>query len=308
MSLVNEKKSLESALQTLKAKIDSLDSEDSNKKFEEKLNALKAQFENEKTELKKNVQNEFDVRLKQELAKVNSDLLENRTKHDKEDQTNKELEAAIKEKNEALEKTFQEKKSQLEDELKVKFEQKLKEKVDEEVSKRSSGETNGDMNLVRDELIKQHEGEIAKLRKDFDTQLSKAKDDVKNVTEKKFEIKLRMLNKKLDKLEGKNLTDQSVLSSTKTPVDETNKLSVSSLPATPNLAQDSLQPITSQELSKLPLGHQFTESTLTVHRPTIDRTNLSNKALQAQKPNVEKLGQKRPMVNKSQNTNKRTKE
>ena len=117
-----------------------------------------------------------------------------------------------------------------------------------------------------------------------------------------------MLNKKLDKLEGKNLTDRSVLSSTKTPVDETNKLSVSSLPATPNLAQDSLQPITSQELSKLPLGHQFTESTLTVHRPTIDRTNLSNKALQAQKPNVEKLGQKRPMVNKSQNTNKRTKE
>lgn len=308
MSLVNEKKSLESALQTLKAKIDSLDSEDSNKKFEEKLNALKAQFENEKTELKKNVQNEFDVRLKQELAKVNSDLLENRTKHDKEDQTNKELEAAIKEKNEALEKTFQEKKSQLEDELKVKLEQKLKEKVDEEVSKRSSGETNGDMNLVRDELIKQHEGEIARLRKDFDTQLSKAKDDVKNVTEKKFEIKLRMLNKKLDKLEGKNLTDRSVLSSTKTPVDETNKLSVSSLPATPNLAQDSLQPITSQELSKLPLGHQFTESTLTVHRPTIDRTNLSNKALQAQKPNVEKLGQKRPMVNKSQNTNKRTKE
>ena len=53
MSLVNEKKSLESALQTLKAKIDSLDSEDSNKKFEEKLNALKAQFENEKTEFEK---------------------------------------------------------------------------------------------------------------------------------------------------------------------------------------------------------------------------------------------------------------
>lgn len=307
-SLFNEKKSLESELQTLKAKIDSLDSEHSNKKFEEKLNILKAQFESEKTELKKTIENEFDVKLKQELAKVDSDSLENQAKPDKEDQNNKKLEAAIKEKNEILEKRFQEKTSQLEDELKVKFEQKLKEKVDEEVSRRiSSGETDGDTNLVRKELVKQHEGEIAKLRNDFDAQLSKAKDDVKNVTEKKFEIKLRMLNKKLDKLEGKNLTDQSVLSSTKAPVDET-KLSVSSLPATPTLAQDSSQPPTTQELSKLPLGHQFTESTLTVHRPTIDRTNLSNKVLQAQKPNVEKLGQKRPMVNKSQTTNKRTKE
>ena len=73
----------------------------------------------------------------------------------------------LKEKNEALEKTFQEKKSQLEDELKVKLEQKLKEKVDEEVSKIYYLVKQMDTNLVRDELIKQHEGEIARLKKRF---------------------------------------------------------------------------------------------------------------------------------------------
>lgn len=205
-------------------------------------------------------------------------------------------------------KKFQERQSQLENELREKFEQNLKERVDEEVARKiSSGQINGDSNHVRDELLKQHEAEISKLKEEFDVQLEQAKEDVKNVTEKKFEIKLRMLNKKLDKLEGKRLTELAGLS-IKTSADETTGLSVSSLPATPNLTQDSTQSPTSQDRTKLPLGHQFTESTLTVHRPSIERSNLSTKAVHTQKPNVEKLGQKRPMVNKNQTANKRTKE
>ncbi|CUM46024.1 uncharacterized protein AC631_05746 [Debaryomyces fabryi] len=307
-SLVKEKESLESTLQSLKLKIDNLESGNSNKKFEEQLHNLKAQFENEKVELRKKIEDEFDQRLKEELAKVNKIVLDNQ-KNEKEDETRIKLESEFEEKNAELEKKFQERQSQLEHELRERFERNLKEKVDEEVSRKmTSGETNGDTNHVRDELLKQHEVEISKLKQDFDAQLNQAKEDVKNVTEKKFEIKLRMLNKKLDKLEGNRLKDLSVLPSNNTSTDETKRSSVSSLPATPNLTQDSAQSPTGQERPKLPLGHQFTESTLTVHRPSIDRSNLSSKTVNTQKPTVEKLGQKRPMVNKNQTTNKRTKE
>lgn len=305
-TLTAEKETLESELVSLKSKIDTVESNQPKEKaLEEKLNTLKSQFEDEKSELRDKLSTEFENKLNEELSKRNGDQQVTQIRN--------EAESEFKAKYKDLEGTIEDRKLTLEKELNDKFEKELNTKVEEEVSKRiSSGESSGDEKQIRDSLIKQHEDEITKLKEDFNAQLVKEKESVKNVTEKKYEIKLRMLNKKLDKLEGKKLPDQSNLV---TPSVPTGNLSVTpTLPPTPNIAQvspqqeDSASP--SQSTSKLPLGHQYTESTLTVHRPTVDRRNTPpNKTIQNPKNGSEqKVGQKRPMVNKNQNANKRTKE
>lgn len=309
-SIYSEKLSLETQIQSLISKVQNLESDNPNQEsFEKRLDEIRAQFENEKSEWKKNIEKEIEAKLKQEMSNIDSNT--SGGNRENEVDIRNEIEKEFKEKYSSLEKDIQQRESTLEQEMKENFEKELKAKVEEEVAKRiASTGNNQDIDQVRDQLLKEHKQEIEKLKQEFASQISKEKDDIRNVTEKKFEIKLRMLNKKLDKLEGKN-SSKTLGPSGTVPEQNSNSTSVSSLPVTPVISQDS-KPSMSTELnidpSKLPLGHQFTESTLTVHRPTIDRSNLSTKTIQNQKPNIEKVGQKRPMVTKNQSANKKPKE
>lgn len=123
---------------------------------------------------------------------------------------------------------------------KQELEQEFKQNLEKEVAARLLGGPN-------EEVALKYESQIDELKKDFEKRLTAEIEDIKKKTEKKFEIKVRMLNKKIDKLEGK---------------------SGNSAKQTPPAASDQEA---AKSLTQSPRGHPFTESTLTVHRPQVDR-------------------------------------
>lgn len=112
------------------------------------------------------------------------------------------------------------------------------------------------------EVADKYESDIAEMKQQFETRLSAEVEDIKKKTEKKFEIKVRMLNKKIDKLEGK-ANEQPA------PAGDAGQNSPNS-----NGAQNSAT-----------AGSPHSELTLTVHRPQVDRGQKNDKSKKRPFPN-----------------------
>lgn len=137
----------------------------------------KQQFDNEKSKLV----SEYEAKIKDALNKSKNN--EWKSKFDE------------------LEKSFDANKSNLEAE----FNQKLKEEIKKvEDSKQDNSS------------VQEYETKIANLQKEFSEKLEKEKQEVRAQTEKKFELKLKMLNKKIERLDAKSPAPSSPAQATQT--------------------------------------------------------------------------------------------
>ncbi|EMG45921.1 hypothetical protein G210_3864, partial [Candida maltosa Xu316] len=91
---------------------------------------------------------------------------------------------------------------------------------------------------------KQLEELLEKTKKEFDSKLEAEKETTREHVQKKFELKMKMLTRKVEKYEQQDKT----------------------LPAKPTNE-------TTQKAASKPVGHPGNESTLTVHRPTLAKTD-----------------------------------
>ncbi|CCE80540.1 Piso0_003659 [Millerozyma farinosa CBS 7064] len=329
--LENEKSALENEIKELKSQANSISSEGdavSSEKFKSELQKVKEQFEAEKSEFKRSLESEYESKLREEIAKITQKVNLQQGESTEED-IRKEFEAEFKKKYEDLSNSTSEKEKELEKSLKERLEQEISTKLRQQFSSENSS-LDKSFQDSQNTLSKNYEDEISRLKESFAAQLEKEKEEVKNVTEKKFEIKLRMLNKKLDRLEAKKAESNDSPSSGVTGNAGTyqelhHSSSTGEVPAmlTPATAQQSntspsddgisseQKSAQNQDINKEkvpPLGHQFTESTLTVHRPVVDRTSTFTNRGPTKGPEVPKPGQKRPSNAKGQPANKRSKE
>lgn len=162
-------------------------------------------------------------------------------------------------------------------ELTAKFEKELDSKVQAKVSEKLASASNEE---GRSELTQHYEQQIKTLNEEFEKRLAEEKLKVEKAVDKKYEFKLRVLNRKVEKLEK-----------------EQKPLPTKSAEA--------------KGTSPTPLGHQFTENTLSVIRPTVEKpttpANTGNGKSNAASTNGG--NRKRPFVNRAQNANnKRSKE
>lgn len=268
----NDKIIRELTTQKLSSEAQLKEATEQNQKFKAEEEKRKSALEDEKKRLKDELEGEFNQR----LERVSNDFrakLENSS--DK--VTKSDIEAE-------LTKKFEEQRKELEQKLRNQFDEEMKQKMEELSGKNESPDT-PPIEEIRKGILKDHEDEIRRLKEDFSKELDQAKEDVKNMTEKKFEIKMRMLNKKIEKLGDK-----------KTFAEPEDGLTLSSARGkSPGSSQV-------QAAKPSPLGHPFTESTLTVRHPAMENTN------QGKPPGDQRVGLKRPSNNKSQGPNKRNKE
>lgn len=265
--------------------------------YKQELNKLLAQFEEEKKALRKSLLDEYEAKLQREAQNSSG------VSSEAEAALRSQLESDWKAKFGALEKTVDERKQQLEKDSNEKFTRELDARVLEEVLKATSNSSAGtDQDQMRQFLVKKYEAQMENMKKEFEAQLLKEKLDLEKNIEKKFEFKIRVLNRKVEKLEKGQ--DASRKASAGDLV--TSTALVASLPANPRNAA------ATPPLAALPpLAHPFTESTLTVHRPAVERPTVNKQAGNSNagaNSNNANTGKKRPFVNKNQGGNKRPKE
>ncbi|RLV93212.1 Protein MLP1 [Spathaspora sp. JA1] len=111
--------------------------------------------------------------------------------------------------------------------------------------------------------------EITELNAQFEKKLEEERANVKAQVEKLFEVKIKMLNKKVERLEkqtGAPPASLPVVPSQTTPIPLAKpEPSLTPLPAAATATA------TAAPAQSKPLGYPFTESTLTVHRPTVEK-------------------------------------
>ncbi|WEJ96633.1 hypothetical protein PSN45_004175 [Yamadazyma tenuis] len=206
------------------------------KKDHEEVIAKLAQTSNGNNAETEKVKQEFQEAANAELEKVEKRFEDEKNKLVAEYEaklesanSSKDLQAEWKSKIEELEQKLE----STESSLKAEYASKLEEEVGKQVDQRVETSKGSDVNeaKIREDAAKEYESKVVTLKEEFAQQLEKEKMDVRASTEKKFEIKLRMLNKKLERLE------------------KSSDAPTSNTPAKPAL------------------GPQFTESTLSVHQP-----------------------------------------
>lgn len=247
-----EKVKLEAQLQVLQK------SGASNVSVSDEVEKVRGQLEKEKAEVEKS----FSEKLK--LAEEQIEAL-------KRDSSNSNVEQLLAQEAEKQNKKLEEALQSRKQELEKQFDERLQTEIESRQQNISGGDSSSE------ELVKKYESQIEELKQDFEKRLTTEIEDIKKKTEKKFEIKVRMLNKKIDKLEGK-------AGETKGP--------------SPSPGAANTKP---EDLTKSPPGHPYTESTLTVHRPQVDRGQDKKNDKGNDK------GKKRPFPNKNQ-PNKKPKE
>lgn len=258
-----------------------------------KLNELKDSFEKQKLELRKFLQSEYDTKLKSELRKVEAS---NATTIRKDIQ--EEYETKIKE----LEQSFELSKANLEKDLKALYEEKLKQQAAQD----GKDTLQNDLVKLRADLNSQHEAEIKKLNDDFKNKLDKEVAKAKSQVEKLFEVKIKMLNKKLERFTSNN-KPASIPAVPKTsgfgPNNNTfgfgAQANASTGPTKTNVAANDGQ-------KARPKGAPFNENTLTVHRPQQTESTLTvhmpnPEANKKQNKNANSNDKKRPFSQQSSN-------
>ncbi|KAL6450407.1 LOW QUALITY PROTEIN: MLP1 Protein MLP1 [Candida maltosa Xu316] len=166
-----------------------------------------------------------DEKLKKEIETLNGKLKTVQQQSDK----------VLLEKNELTNKL-----NTLEANLRAQFE---KEKSD--LTKPSEGKSVNNEALEQLQVKnKQLEELLEKTKKEFDSKLEAEKETTREHVQKKFELKMKMLTRKVEKYEQQDKT----------------------LPAKPTNE-------TTQKAASKPVGHPGNESTLTVHRPTLAKTD-----------------------------------
>lgn len=362
----NEKKQLEEEVNKLKEK---LNNSGETEQLEAKLNEVRNEFEQEKQKLTEKMKQEYEAQLQQVKQSENSD-------------------GEWKQKYTELESSIDNKKSELEAQYKERLEQEVKAKVDEQMKQMKQVNNGSDNeNAIREQLNKEHQQKIDELKQKFSKELETEKDKVRGQTEKKFELKMKMLNKKIEKFENGGGDGSSTGDSNKSSAPNSsgsqnkpftglsgafginlqsgNQQQGSQQQAAQPFQQGSQpfqqkaqpfqpfqqkgafqpsQPFQSQpfqpqpfqpqplkpqtqeqqqnqqsrsssqspnKTQQQPLGHQFTESTLTVHKPTssteANQSAPTNQNTQAnQNPNAQ--NKKRPSSSQDQPANKKPKE
>lgn len=286
----------------LQNKINSLEAEiarSDDRSFETELGSVRAElektrdrFEEEKGKLISELQKDFERKLSEETAKISVDQAFN----GKREEAGSELERI---------------RQDISGEIREDIYKEFTEKLEKEVSKRLSEEM--EKIGADQEKVRHLEETISNLKMDFESQLAKEKEDVKNMTEKKFEIKLRILNKKMEKLEQNNSgTSRDDKAPEKVKTQDQKPLTIE--PSSSNKKGDEApsgaggSAPTKEEAPKSP-GHPYNDSTLTVHRPAVDRTETTNKVAEEEKDAGDATsGQKRPMVDRSLSPSKKPKE
>lgn len=179
-----------------------------------------------------------------------------------------------------VEQEFEAKTNETTKQLTEKYEKDLEAKVQQQVQAKLAQENVSEAQgeEVRAQLTKQYEEKIRQMNADFEKQLSEQKASVTKQIDKKYEFKLRVLNRKVEKLEKE-------------------QKAASPAPAT---------------ISTTPVGHQFTESTLSVSRPADNgATSKSTASTNQEKNNNQndnKNNKKRPNTDGKGQGNKRAKE
>ncbi|KAK6454786.1 uncharacterized protein RJT20DRAFT_98178 [Scheffersomyces xylosifermentans] len=202
--------------------------------------ALKQTFEKEKIDLQNSLRFQFDKQLEEERKKNGA--------------SNENVEALRKK----LDADFQRKYNSLEDSIKLRkleLEKSFEERVQQQ---------------VKTAAIKKLNEEFAKT---LDEERAKTKIQMDNL----YAVKIKMLNKKLEKLEAAN-SKKSSPAPNSSPTKSTQAPKQAQQPATGTpVALPSIPTSSGNNVSKVnkPLGYPFTESTLTVHRPAVDRPESS---------------------------------
>lgn len=190
-----------------------------------------------------------------------------------------------------VEKELEAKSKEAIEQLTEKYEKELDSKVQQQVQakmKQENGAGEQDEE-ARTKLTQEYEEKIKQMNADFEKKLNDQKASVTKQVDKKYEFKLRVLNRKVEKLEKEQQASDSAKVASPAPA---------SIPGTP-------------------LGHQFTESTLSVFRPTETKEPTSNAAGKtnsnvnqgkANNHNDNKNNKKRPNNDAKGQSNKRPKE
>lgn len=243
-------------------------------KFNRELSGLKETYEKEKTLLQTDLRNKYEKKLQDISSNSN----------DEKSQSEEEIRKQV-------EREYDAKSKEAIKQLAEKHEKDINSKVEEQVRAKLAQENTLDA-LVEDtraRLIKEYEDKIKKLNADFEQQLEDQKVSVTKQVDKKYEFKLRVLNRKVEKLEKEQQQGDSM-----------------------KATSPALSTITGA-----PLGHQFTESTLSVIRPA--NANGSNPTVSTkptQAPNQgksnnqgeNKNNRKRAINDSKGQNNKRSKE
>lgn len=177
--------------ETLGPKLEKLENEkkQSEKQFADEIEKLRKEFDIERNAIKTRLLTEFDVKLKSELAKKS-----NNGDSANAEKIRKQVE---KEKAEEVKK--------LRNQLATEYEKNLKAKVDEEVAKKIS---EAPLDAPVDEIRATYEEKIRQLNSDIDARVAKEKEATEKAVDKKYEFKLKVLNRKLEKLEKQKATSQ----------------------------------------------------------------------------------------------------
>jgi nucleoprotein TPR len=264
--LTQEKKALSEQVAQLKQSEGSQD-------FREQMDKLRRDFDVEKKELQKTLEQKFKSGQEpnEELQTLKKQVEEFNKKYS-------ELEASVEKRKAVLEKEC---------------ERKIEEAVKEHATSSAGTE---DLGKIKKELLSQHKDEVEKLKSEFASQLDAERTKVKVQVEKMFEVKIKMLNKKVERLEkekgvGSNPALKSVTPGSATkpvvqPIASANsafsKLASGAMSGSGSGSASAAGGTSSPKLPEIPqknkpLGYPFTESTLTVHRPAIDRAESTKK-------------------------------
>ena len=264
--------------------------------FQEEINHLKESFVKEKQELQKSLEIQFENKLQDEKKKLN-DVPQSADS----ESLKKEL-ASFQLQYKELEQSVEQRKTELE----KSFEDKLQQQVLLSLSQPSQEGISEQIELLK----KQHTDEVLKLNLDFSKMLEEEKIKTRQQVEKLFEVKIKMLNRKLERLES--LTSRPVTPQVPAAIGSANTAPVTGFGNTqvtnlqpnvtaPTSAKSATTSAGANQVPNKPLGFPFSESTLTVHRPVIDRPSLKTPQPQAQSRGQNK-NNKRPL-NQNQNQN-----
>lgn len=165
------------------------------KNFNEEINKLKAAFETEKTNLANTLKSQYEQSLQKELetAKLSSasSVSIDAVKQQVEKEWISKMEASNKE-------------------LTAKFAKELESKVLQQVSQRLAQNPAQGQNIeeARKSIAQEYEKKIKQLNEDFDKRLAQELKAVEKTVDKKYEFKLRVLNRKVERLEKELLEKQ----------------------------------------------------------------------------------------------------
>lgn len=163
---------------------------ESDKRFEAEITKLKEQHESEIQNVKTFLKSQFDARLSTELSKAKAATAKEGALSD--DAIKQKIDEELKARTEAATKALS---AQFEKDLEL----KVQERVNERLATESSG---GDVNKLREEITKEYESKIKELKDGFEQRLESERAKIEQSIETKYQFKLRVLNRKVEKLES----------------------------------------------------------------------------------------------------------